>query len=305
MRPLPNRWKPHLAMALQTLLIGPSYTFGKYATAEIDPIPLMTMRIWLAALTFGLIFLGMGGWGERKPTRQDWFLMLRLAFVGTTLNSFFYIVLLNWTTPGNTALIYGATPLSVLLMAVFVRRSERLTRKKLLAVLMAVVGVVIVVLAVAEGQVASHPYLGNLVGLMCLAFWTYYLTYSKKIMERFPAIKVTAMFMVMSALFFLPLGAYFLPDVAFAAISPRAWFGLGYMAAVNSLLSFLLVSFALRYAQSSQVAIYMNLQPAWAAVFSFMLGVDALSPPFIAGGLLTLAGVYILNTIQKKERAAG
>lgn len=292
----------HLAMIIQTLLVSPGYTFAKWATNEIDAFPLMMLRAFGAASIFGLILLADGGYRKAPFTRGDLKKFILLALAGTVLNQFFFILGVKYASPAVSAIIYSLTPMVVLLFSVFILRNEKFSTTKIIGAGVALAGVCIVIATPSGGQ--NTPILtGALLTACGLLCWAGYLAYSKPMVEKHGPIPATATVMMLGMALFLPFGVSSLADVPYTEISWKGWFGLGYMIAVNSILSYYLILFAMERIEASRVAIYINLQPATAAAFSALTGGDKLTLPMLLGGGLTIVGVFTLNRAQTKKKS--
>lgn len=297
--------RAHGVMAIQTLLIGPSYTFGALAAKAFDPLVLLQLRFWGAAIIMVPIFFALGGFNNFKPSRKLWWQLAGLSIIGVMVNQNFFVFGLSYTTPANGALIYSLTPLIVLLLAVYILRDERLSSLKLTGVLVAIAGVALIMLysLQAEVQAAPNVLLGNLLCLGGVTFWSTYVALSRSFATKFSGIQVAAVAMVIAAVVYTPIGAPRVISYDFSGLPTEAWIGVAWLILVNSVLTYVMVTYALQTLRSSQVAVYINLQPITATIFSVLYGTEQLTLVFVAGGLTTLSGLFILNLAQRRLQA--
>lgn len=294
-------------MGLQTLIIGPAYTLASWASKFFDPFVLLLLRGMIEAVLFALFFFLTGGFRRGWPSRRLWRRLLLLAVLGVVLNQFLFILGLKYTPPTNSALIYSLTPMIVLFLASFLFGLERFTRQKFVAVLVALAGVVVVFYSLGRNFNFEHI-IGNLITLGAITCWSFYLIFSRSTFRPDPdtgapptldAVRGTAVVMMLGALLYLPFGLTQLPGTDFAAVTPRAWIGLANLVLINSIATYALFNYALTGLETTRVAIYMNLQPVSAAIFSLMLSQEELTLLFLLGGLLILVGVYLLNRARR------
>lgn len=288
---------PHYAMILQTLAVSPGYTFGTWAATVMPPAAMLQLRLICTGAICWLLLAAQGkSLGLGKISRNEWAQMLGLALIGAAGNQFCFIMGLRYTTPASLALIFACMPLVILFIAVVLRKSERLTRSKLAGALLAVLGVFVVIGATADADVkAANPLLGNLFGLGAITFWAFYMTYSKDMVARLGSLEFTTLLICLGALVLAPYGLYEVAQFDFSAMTPKAWFGFGYITVMNAVVSYVLLMFALSALAASRVSVYLNAQPAVAAIFSYVMGYETLSLLFAGGTLLTIAGIYVLN----------
>lgn len=293
-----RRRRAHLLMLTQTLMVGPSYTYAQFAAKALAPLPLMGMRLTLSGLLLLPLFFYYGGLRSFRPTRRQWWQLSLLVLCGILGNQFFFLTGLRYTTPANSALLFALTPMAVLLIAVYYLRNEKLNGLKLLGVALALCGVVVIFMEKGL-RLEGDTLLGNAITLIAVGMWACYVAFSRKILSGFNTNQATAVLMALGAIFFIPFNVYLLPQLDYAAVPMMAWFGLGYVVVVNSVLSYLMISYALSVIPSSEVAIYMNLQPVAATLFSVVFGYEVLTGGFALGALLTLTGIFVLNRAQR------
>lgn len=281
--------------------MGPSYTFGGWAAQSFNPLLLALLRCMAAALIFGSIFFVRGGLKGYRPTRYEWKWILKLAVMGVLLNQFLFTLGLRYTTPANASLLFAMTPLWVLIFATLLLKSERLTRHKLLGISVAFGGLVVVFLG-QGGNLSLEQVVGNVLVLGAVLGWAGYLVQSSKVLSRFDNIQGPALILMMGALLYLPIGALSLPSADFASIPRQGWIGLAVLVIGNSTLSFLLLNFALKGLKASQVAVYGNLEPIVATLFSVLIiGEETIGVFFVLGTAAVLGGVYLINRAQQRE----
>lgn len=291
----------HLGMIIQTLLVSQGYTFAGWATKEINPFALMMLRAFGAAAVFGWLFWRIHTPQMMSDLRKDAKAFIGLAVLGTLCNQLLFVLGIKYSTPASSALIYSLTPIIVFLISVFLLRTENFSRQKVVGVCVALIGVAIVILNPSATMEGVPVLLGNLLttgGLLC---WASYIAYSKPMVQKHGAIVATSVVMFLGMLLYFPFGVFTLAAVPYATISWKGWFGLFYLIAVNSALSYYLIFYGLNRIPASQVAIYINLQPVVATLFSALVGGETITLAFVLGGMITLLGVFVLNTAPAKS----
>ncbi len=286
----------HWAMIGQTFIAGTSFSFARTAAVEFNPFVLAFLRLTGSALIFGVLFFLRGGFNGKPPTVSEWIKLFALAFVGITLGQFLFLYGLKFTTPASSAVLYAMTPLWVLLISVAISKSERLTRRKLLAIAIAISGGLIALFGSGKTlDFAQNAWLGNIITLGAVWCWSSYLAFGKKILVNYDAIQGTALMMMLGALMFLPIGI--LPTLSFewSVISVGAWFSVFWITVLSSVVAYGLISFALSQLAPSQISVFMNAQPAIAASVSMIFFGEPFSLMLIFGGTLAVTGIVMLQ----------
>ena len=280
-----------LAMLLHSALSAGTYLFAKRALGELSPFELALARFSLAALAYA----GLLAWRPVRVARGDLARLAVLGFVAIPLNQGLFLFGLSWSTPGHAALLYAMTPVFVFLLAL-ARREEKGSLLKVAGIATAFAGAAVVL--VARGQLsgragASRALFGDVLVLLAVVAWAVYVVWGKPYAERYGVVATTGITIVTGSLLYLPLGLAFSRSSSFAALSPVGWGSVAYLVVLTSVVSYLLYYWALAREDASRVAIWSNTQPVLTALLAWAVYGDPLTPPFVVGGLLVIAGVVM------------
>ena len=282
-------------MTIQTILLGMGYTFARAATLGFDIISLMMLRLSGSSLLMFLLWKISGETPiEMSKLKSKLPSLLFLACIGILMNQFCFMLGLKLTTPASSSLLYALTPMIAFCFSAWYFHSEQFTRKKLLSILLALAGVVIVILARFQEQ-GNGALGGNFITLVAVLMWSLYISFSRPLLQIFPPIQLTLIIMLIGTVCFMPFGISSILEFPFSTVSNEEWFGLGYIIAVNSVIGYWLLMFSLTKAPSSEVSIFINAQPLVAAVFSYFYNGETISALVAVGGGLILAGIWFMN----------
>src|SRR5208283_3114737 len=194
-------------ISLAMLLWAINYPVAKFGYRELDGLTLGTLRVVVAAICF-LPLHAVYRWRYplRKPVAgRDYGILACLGFF-LAFNQGLFIYGLSYTTVGHSALIIAVGPVYILLLAVAVGL-ERLTLNKVVGVLLAFTGVVL--LAAGHGFGSHNPTLrGDLLTLCGSLAFAGYTIMAKRITSRLDTMTLTAWPFYFGALIFLPLAAH-------------------------------------------------------------------------------------------------
>ena len=246
------------------------------------------MRFLLAAAVLWPI-------GERKRAgriieRRDQYKLWVLGLLAIPINQGFFLYGLQWTTTGHSALLYGLTPLFVMLFAAWKLR-ERITRWRVAGVTLAFSGVVVVLFEKGI-QLAPGQFTGDILVLIAVIAWALYTVLGKPLIVKYGAMVVTARAMTYGTILFLPLGLTSIFDFEPSTVGITAWTGLLYCALLTSVVAYSLWFWALKYIDATRVAVFNNFQPIIAALLGWALLGEPLTLIFVGGGVLVLIGVF-------------
>jgi drug/metabolite transporter (DMT)-like permease len=289
-----------LAMLLHSALSAGTYLFAKRALLELSPFEVALARFTMAGAVYSALLLLR----PRRVSRADLVKLTVLGFVAIPLNQGLFLYGLSLTTPGHAALLYAMTPVFVFLLALL-RREERSSVWKSAGIATAFAGAVVVLVGRGQlaGQVeASRAMLGDLLVLLAVISWAVYAVWGKPYAERYGVVTTTGITIVTGSLLYVPIGIFFSRTEHFRALSGVGWGSIAYLVVLTSVISYLLYYWALAREDASRVAIWSNTQPVLTALLAWMVYGDRLTPSFVVGGLLVIAGVAM--TQQRPPRRA-
>ena len=200
---------------------------------------------------------------------------------------------------GHASMLLYSAPLWVAAVG-WLGWGERPDRREVLPLALTLLGVIVV--ALSTGSPASGHRLdggldGGAVGWGLLSGITYALYY---LMGR-PLFAHNAPSRALA--WVLAIGALALaPFVTFAAISPRAWAALGFLAAFCTFGAYLAYAHGIRRLSPSQAATVATLEPVVALGAAYGVWGERLAPAGIAGAGLVIAG--ILGSARLASRTA-
>ena len=286
-----------VALLVYTLLAAATFTVARVAVAEFEPLALAQLRFALAAVALLAMAALRSPRGLRAvlPSRGSGHLgaIAWLGFLGTTVNQALFLVGMTRTTPAHAALLYALTPLLVLALAV-VRGQERLVPLRAVGLVVAFGGVLLLLFGRGLATTGGATLTGDAIVLVAVVAWAVYTAKNRELLRKgLDPLLVTAAAATFGALVFLPVGVPAVLAQDYARVSARGWFGLGYIALVTSVITYLIWSWALARSEASRVAAFSYLQPVAAALFAWVLLGIPLTLHFALSTLVILAGVAL------------
>ncbi len=283
---------------------GSAFSVTKAAIAETPPVLIAFLRFALAAVVMLPIALLRPGRPPRMVGRQ----LVTVAVMGIcgfSLAQAGSNLAQIYITATQAAIIQSVIPVLTAVLAAAVLR-ERLSSWGALGIALSLAGVLAVVLAAAPSDSASNPLLGGAIMLGAACMWALYTVLAKGVAGA-DQLDVAAYSTAFGALFLLPMalveaGGPLLPD-----ISARGWLSIIYLGLFSSAAANLIYNNSLSYLGASQAATFINLVPVVGVVVAALFLGEALIGWQLAGGALTMAGVWLATRrpAGEGEAAAG
>lgn len=295
----PSARRVHLALITVSLLFGANYVFTKRILAAVSPSAWVLFRIAGAtAVMVPLALLlrrGSAGWPRAKLLLG----LLVASLFGVVLNQVLFTEGMARTTPEHSAVINAGIPTWTLLVAVLAGQ-ERLGLRRVLAIASALGGVLYLLLGAAPtgaGSGGTPTLAGDLLTLANGVSFAIHLVLMRKLgREIDPWLATALMFTAATAC----IGAWSAPTMTAAqwdavTSSPTVWFA-AYAILFSTILTYGLNTWALRHTHSSQVALYINVQPLVAAALNTALGAPLPGHRFFVALALVAFGLWLQTT---------
>ncbi|MFR3458861.1 MAG: DMT family transporter, partial [Bilophila wadsworthia] len=247
---------------LMALLILSYATWGggmiamKYAFESFTAMQVVFARVAFA----GVIYLALYRlWSHIPYQKGDWKYLLAMVLFEPCLFFLCETFAMTYTTASQGGVIAACFPLCTA-VAAWLFLGEKLTRKTIIAMLLAVAGVAGASLAAESSDQASNPILGNLLMVGAVLSATGYAVCVRFISRRYSFLSISAIQALGGTIVFLPF-VFTTPmpvNVTMPAIGGLLYMGLGV-----GFLVYLSFNFALKHLEAGIVALFGNLIPVF------------------------------------------
>jgi len=260
-------------------LIG---VFSSFAFAQgIEPMEVAFWRACLAWLCFAVqAFLRQ----ETHLDKKDIPLFLVFAVFGISLFYTSYLVAVKTGGAALAAVLLYTAPAWVILCAFFIYK-EKITWQKLLAVFLAILGVLLI--SKTGGDVnadSSFAMIAILAGLTSGFCYSLYYTIGKYFSKKYTSANLF--------LYVLPLGALcILPFVEFGPKTVTAWAALAAVAVVSTFIANYCYYQGLKRLEAGRASIVATLEPVVAAGTAYIFLGEYFTPIGYLGAVLIVAAV--------------
>jgi drug/metabolite transporter (DMT)-like permease len=274
---------------------GAMSIFGKFAyDAGVSPSALLLVRFAMAALILaGLLAIRPAP----RPSGRTVITALALGAIGFATQATLYFEALRVMDASLLSLILYTYPLMVTAAAVLLRR-DRMTRNRAVALAVATAGTLLVLLGAGAGALSP---VGAALGFGAALTYTAYILVSDRVLRSAPPVLLATLVMTGAALALagksLVTGGV---DLGFGA---AGWFWVACIVVVSTVLASLTFFAGLRRTGPSTAAILSTVEPVITTILAaFTLG-EFLTPAQLAGGVLVLASVAVVQFRPRRHLA--
>jgi drug/metabolite transporter (DMT)-like permease len=290
-------WQTLLAFAIIYFVWGSTFLAIRVGVREVPPFLLASLRFLIAGLV-------LYGWTaarrERSPTGRQWLSILVIAL----LIFVFDYGLLFWAeqrVPSGLAAVMMATiPAFMALFEIFFLRTQKLTARLALALLIGLAGVAVLVSRTLN--LGGAPI--DRAGAAALIFASMSFAASSALSRRLPlpeskVLSSGAQMLaggVLLGLTSAALGEFrnFHP----ATVSRAAWLALLYLIIAGSIIAFTAYVWLIHHESPTKVGTYAYVNPVVAVFLGYFLVGEALGVRTILGTLFVLISVMVITTTR-------
>jgi drug/metabolite transporter (DMT)-like permease len=267
---------------------GGMYVVSKAVLDIIPPFVLLSLRLILGVTCLLLIILVNKRWAL---SRRRIFQALLVGFVGYGISLGFQFTGTKLSTASNAALVTSASPVFILLFGAWILK-ERVTRNRVVALLLASLGV----LAVVDPRTlifGGDEVIGNLILIGAALTWGLYSVLIKRLSHHGSVLEVS-MYAFLGGLPLSMTAAGFERElIVWHAINGVVILGILYLGIISTALAMYLWNSALARLDAGIVALLFFAQPIVGASLGVIFLGEALSTGFWVGSALISAGLLL------------
>jgi drug/metabolite transporter (DMT)-like permease len=299
----PAAWKTLLAFAIIYFVWGSTFLAIRVGVREVPPFLYASMR-FLAA---GIVLYGwMIAKGERSPSARQWLsasLLALLIFV-------FDYGLLFWAeqrvASGVAAVMMATIPVFMALSEIVILRTQRLSFRLALALLIGIAGVAVLVSHSLNLGGAPIDRAGAIALIFAAVSWSVASVLTRKL--PLPSSKVMS-----SGVQMLAGGAMLAAAAGLLgefsgfrplSVSSEAWLALLYLIVAGSIVGFTAYVWLIHHESPTKVGTYAYVNPVVAVLVGYFLGGEALGVRTVLGTLCVLISVLVITTARSGKPAA-
>jgi drug/metabolite transporter (DMT)-like permease len=287
-------WKTVLAFAIIYVVWGSTYLAIRVGVREVPPFLLAAMRF----LVSGIVLYGwVIAQGDRSPSAREWKSISLLAIL-IFLVDYGLVFWAEQRVPSGIAAVMMATiPAFTALAEIAFLRTQRLTIRLTVALLIGIAGVAVLVSRSLNLGGAPIDGKGAVALIIASISWSVASVISRKL--PLPASKVMSSgAQMLAGGVFLALAAAALGEFRNfhpSAISAGAWFSLLYLIVAGSVIAVTAYVWLIHHESPTKVGTYAYVNPVVAVVIGYFLGGEALDLRTILGTLFVLVSVVVIT----------
>ena len=267
---------------------GGMYVVSKVVLDVIPPFTLLVIRLILGFLSLALVIQARGGFSVNKKQFSKFF---GVGAVGYGVSLGFQFVGTQLSTAANSALVTSATPALILPFA-FLLLNEPVTRRRLIAMLVASLGV-LAVIDPRTAQTSSSLFLGNLSLLGAAITWALYSVLVRKVSSNADILQASAVMLLGGLPVTVPISIWEMTRQGIGIITPGIISGILFLGIISTAIAMFLWNYAFAKLPAGVASLTFFAQPVVGTLLGWFFLNDKITPLFVIGGVMIGIGILI------------
>ncbi len=291
---------PLLAATIATTIYGINHTVAKMVMPiYIGSLGLVFLRVLGATIIFWTISLFF----KSKPIeKKDRLTILKCGLFGMSINIAAFIAGLDYSTPVNSSILIIISPIFVVILSFFIFKNK-INFIKILGIILGFIGAMILILtADSNSSIGRNIPLGNFLFIVNSISYAYYLIIVKPMAEKYDLITLFKWLFLIGLIFNFPLGINQFLDVDWASLPLwEAVLPMVFVVVGTTCMTYFLNGYALSKITSTEVAVFMYLQPIIGILFAIFTKSDTITLIMFVASVLIFTGVYLTSVLKQKK----
>lgn len=287
----------YIALGLVSFFWGTTYIAARVGAQQMPGLFMAGVRQFISGLILVIFFLARGyKLPEWKTIRQ---ISVQGVFLLCIANG-----LLTWSmeyiSSGLAAIIVALVPLFIALFSAALSACAVITRKMVFGLVLGFAGVLTIFSDyMGEMKHASFAF-GVLLSLISVLSWSYGTVYTARLRSSVDILFSVGLQMFIAGTLMLIVCGITGKYVNLAHASSGSLAALIYLIVFGSLIAYSAYVYAISKLPATQVSVYAYINPVVAVLLGWLFLSEKMNGIMLAGMLITLGGVYIVNREFKR-----
>jgi len=292
-----ERAKALFALAIVCFFWGTTWLASKEGVKYMPPLQLAAIRQFIGGSCYLLYFFLRGASMPRLKDMAPLFVLALLNFVFSNGLSTWGV---KYISAGLGSIIGAIFPLWMVVINLFTAK-EKLPLKAIMGLVTGFAGVCIIFYDHLHDFLNPDFRFGILLSIIATWTWAIGSLYTKKQAARFNPYFGLGFQMTIAGITLFSVSSVDPSFLPFSEIPVQAWLAIGYLVVFGSLISFVAYLYSLQRLPTEQASLYAYINPVVAVVLGSIIFDEKLTVLLVAGGLVTLYGVYLVNKAFRKS----
>lgn len=291
-----TRAKAFFALGLVCFFWGTTWIASRQGVLHMPALQLSGIRQTIGGLCYVIFFLVKG---VPLPKGKEWIHILVLSFLTFMLSNGLSTWGVEYISSGLGSIMGAIFPLWLVIIGLVVSRAT-MPRLAIIGLILGFAGVCIIFYEHLNDFLNPDFRFGILISMIATWTWAFATLYTKKHAATYNPYFSLGLQMLISGVVLIAGTA--ITDsknlntaIPITQIPWQSWVSIAYLVVFGSIISFVAYLYALQNLSAEQTSIYAYVNPVVAVFFGWLLFEEKLTVFIIAGGVVALYGIYLVN----------
>jgi drug/metabolite transporter (DMT)-like permease len=291
-----TRAKAIFALGVVSIVWGTTWLASKQGVKHMPALEMAGIRQMIGGVIYLLFFFMKG---SAWPKGKDVFPLLVLAFLNFVCSNGLSTWGVKYISAGLGSIIGAIFPLWLVIISLFSHK-ERIPVKSIWGLILGFAGVCIIFYDHLKDFLNPDFRFGIILSIIATWTWAFGSLYTKKHATQFNPYFGLGFQMAVAGAFLFFVSTFDSNFVPIPKIPLVSWASIAYLVFFGSLIAFVAYLYSLQHLPTEQASIYAYVNPVVAVLLGALIFDEKLSVLIVAGGAVTLYGVYLVNKAFKK-----
>jgi drug/metabolite transporter (DMT)-like permease len=256
------------------------------------------IRQFLGGLVYTsfFIFRGKVSW----PKGKEWGTIFVLALLNFILSNGLATWGVKYISGGLAAIINSIIPLWLVVIGLF-NKGAKIPRKGIIGFACGFAGICFIFYEHLHDFLNANFTLGIIISVAATWTWAFGTIYTKDHAKKFNPYFGIGLQMLISGIVLYTVSAATGLSIPIRQIPWQSWTAIAYLVVFGSVISFIAYLYALQHLSAEQTSLYAYINPIVAVILGALIFKENLTAFIAVGGLITLYGVYLVNSAFRKR----
>jgi drug/metabolite transporter (DMT)-like permease len=281
-----------LCLATVYLVWGTSYIATRVGVMNLPPLLFAGVRFILG----GLLLTAVAFWRGFRPgaMRGQWGHLLVLSFIGVAISNGMQSWALQWIPSSASALLNASCALWIVVFGLFGARAHRPGSRAVVGLVVGFAGTVLLIWPESGSLMGDALFIPQVVTLLACIVWSLGTIYMRNHSIEVDLFALIGLQMLLGGVW-MTLAGLALGELPLWHWSRAGAGALAFLVIFSCCFAYTAYGWLARHATPAQVGTYSYVNPAIAAVAGYLLLDERLSALQVAGAVVILAGVLMIN----------
>jgi drug/metabolite transporter (DMT)-like permease len=293
-----ERTRALFAVGLVSVMWGTTWLASKRGVENMPALQLAGIRQLIGG---GIYVLFFSVKGYKWPSLGQLFRFTWMSILMFVMSNGFSTWSVQYLPSGLGAVIGAIAPIWIAIFSLMIFRDTRMNLTTTLGLLLGFGGIVVIFSDFLEDLFRSEFLFGIVLGVIATMTWALGTLFTVRHAKDINPYYSIGWQMLISGLILTAIAQATGRHLPMNEIPMTAWYSIAYLVVVGSVITFAAFIYALKRLPAAQASVYAYINPIVAVIIGSLLNHEKLTLFIAAGTLITLLGVYLVNTGFKKS----